>query len=110
MIFSFKELARLVEKAQSQMASLSDKIVVHDVNIGRDIRLGEGNKNNSTPVRKSSLPHSVSKVNDRSSRKLIYVAFCAYEIYMTQLFPNFRMNTLLIFIPSQMGLHHVRVI
>merc|ERR1719356_2129137 len=50
-----KEVSRLVERAMSQMAELADRILVHDVNIGRDIRLED---KNSQPARKSSLPHS----------------------------------------------------
>merc|ERR1740124_21636 len=54
-VSGMKEVSRLVERAMSQMAELADRILVHDVNIGRDARLED---KNSQPVRKSSLPHS----------------------------------------------------
>jgi len=54
-VSGMKEVSRLVERAMSQMAELADRILVHDVNIGRDVRLED---KNGQPVRKSSLPHS----------------------------------------------------
>ena len=60
-VCGMKEVERLTERAASQMDELGDKMIVHDVNIGRDSRLQQHSQDNKQgPTRKSSLPQSVS--------------------------------------------------
>lgn len=58
-IAGMKEVARLADRANSQMEQLKDKIIVHDVNIGRDLRLAAtATDKKQGPGRKTSLPHA----------------------------------------------------
>ena len=67
-VCGMKEVERLTERAASQMEELNDKMIVHDVNIGRDSRLQQHSQDNKQgPTRKSSLPQSVSRVSLKGS-------------------------------------------